>query len=259
MMLNSPEQYCQVGSNMPAFVRPFSDLQKCTKVTVGQRFGPVPNLFKWLHRQIVNLERLHENNQLYTTDEPRDSVEIALKSNEQNIEIIYDGDEYYFDAVNNFNIASEGIKAWLSKDIEAKLVFKPAKTWLNGCKTHYCLMCNLFSPHFNFIMLHMIFTCPKLANKINKQTLSLDIEKSNNNHFINNNKQRAEANNNRCGKKRGGFDIQSLLNARQDEDDEEESIDVETCEDSEILDVGIEGKFVLTLNRLFIDNFLLIR
>ena len=239
-MLNSPEQYCQVGTNITSFVRPFSDLHKNSKVSVGQRYGPVPNLFKWLHRQIMNLERLHENSELYKDSESQ-NIEIALKCNEQNVEIIYDGDEYYFDVLCSFDGTSGGLKAWLSKEIEAKLVFKPAKTWVNGCKTHYCLMCNLFSPHFNFIMLHMIFTCPKLGNKINKHQTVLTIDNNSGNL-----KQQSNLKN--TSKKRGGFDIQSLLNAKQDDDDEEEeeeeSIDVETLEDSEILDVGIEGNFL---------------
>ena len=221
-------------------IKPISDLRPGLLFHSGDIFGPINDVYKWLQQKIVNIESKSSNS---SVDEPIHLIDIAMSKEEQNMEIICQNGEYFLEAIHTFRLASiekqhkcteefMRPKAWLAKEIEAKLVLKPGKSWINGTETFYCLMCNSFSPYSNLLLLHMILTCPKLSKSQTKG--------SSPSRDVNNNPSKSIAQTKRS------FDIMSLLSKSTNDgeqedlrpsstddsnDDSNEKIDVETLED----------------------------
>ena len=82
--------YRQSDQSTPS-TRPLSDILHGAMVLNGTVFGPITNLFKWLHSQYNAIEQRDlENRNLSTT------VFVALNKEEQNMEIVYQNGQYYF-------------------------------------------------------------------------------------------------------------------------------------------------------------------
>lgn len=148
--------------------RPLTDLIHGSVAPCGATFGPIPDLFRWLYGQHLCLERGLTQDPASVGD-PR--VEVALTKQHQNLEIVLQHGQYYFEVSRTFRVSLSGTdspggktgerpRAWFSFEVERKLLLKPAKTWLNGSHIFYCLLCNHFSPHAHHMVLHMMF-CQK--------------------------------------------------------------------------------------------------
>lgn len=247
-----------------ASMKPISDLVPNSLIRAADLFGPIPNLFKWLQCQMNSIEQYLVSSQSPSSHRQSpppngQMIDIAMTKEEQNLEIVYQNGQYYFEALHSFrvslrntfaskdnlggNLGDAKPKAWLSKEIESKLALKPGKSFLNGQVTYYCVMCNQFGPYSNQLLLHMILTCPKLGNSsgraspptsADRQSLSKD---SNNNGL----KSTELCSPNKCTAKRS-FDIMSLLDnaepiaeysriSSDDNEDSDEKIDVESLEE----------------------------
>ncbi|XP_075589202.1 LOW QUALITY PROTEIN: uncharacterized protein LOC124496891 [Dermatophagoides farinae] len=164
-----------------SIIRPLIDLIDGQIIHLGDVLGPIPNLFKWLRSELDRVEQCLERSSKIPCSSST-IVEMAMTKLEQNLEIFYYNEQYYFEVIRtfrvcqqpqqqNFSIEStndEKPKAWFNHLIEERLTatIRPIQTWLNGKELFGCIWCNHFSFYPNHMILHIIMDCMKNLTNI---------------------------------------------------------------------------------------------
>ncbi|OTF69299.1 hypothetical protein BLA29_009715, partial [Euroglyphus maynei] len=135
------------SSSSTAIIRPLIDLMDGQIIHLGDVLGPIPNLFKWLRSELDRVEQCLQRSSKISCSSST-IVEMSMSKMEQNLEIIYHNEQYYFEAIRSFRVcqqqfpiestagnglADEKPKAWFNHSIEERLTatIRPLQTWLN--------------------------------------------------------------------------------------------------------------------------------
>lgn len=154
----------QDSTHSPLTLPPETSIQPNVPIKRGQLFGPFPDPLQWLALKYT--ESATAKREPHFPTDLFKAIEIAKNSEEQNLEIVLRGGNFFFRCL--CDIRSPGttkLMAWFCSELNSKLPL-PSSSILNGTKRYYCGLCNQVFLFPNSVVVHILFSCSKRHNII---------------------------------------------------------------------------------------------